>query len=57
MRQLLGILAVVALMFPAIVLADEEKDLINGAKAVETDIECTDGVIHVIDAVILPPSE
>jgi uncharacterized surface protein with fasciclin (FAS1) repeats len=29
---------------------------INGAKVVKTDIECTNGVIHVIDTVILPPS-
>ncbi len=30
---------------------------INGAKVVKTDIECSNGVIHVIDAVILPPSD
>ena len=29
---------------------------IDGAKVIKTDIECTNGVIHVIDAVILPPS-
>lgn len=30
---------------------------INGSvKVVTTDIECTNGVIHVIDAVLLPPS-
>ncbi len=96
MRKHLGILAVVALVFPAMVLADEKKDIvdvitgqtlatdvvgldgkdvktvegstvkiavndgkvtINGAKVVETDIACTDGVIHVIDTVILPPSK
>jgi uncharacterized surface protein with fasciclin (FAS1) repeats len=29
---------------------------LNGAAAVvKTDIECTNGVIHVLDAVILPP--
>jgi uncharacterized surface protein with fasciclin (FAS1) repeats len=29
---------------------------IDGAKVIKTDIECTNGVIHVIDTVILPPS-
>ncbi|MFO0555729.1 MAG: fasciclin domain-containing protein [Polyangiaceae bacterium] len=29
---------------------------INDAKVVTTDIECENGVIHVIDTVILPPS-
>ena len=28
--------------------------MVNGAKVVSTDIQCTNGVIHVIDAVILP---
>ena len=28
--------------------------MIDGAKVVKTDIPCTNGVIHVIDAVILP---
>jgi len=27
---------------------------INGAKVVTTDIQCSNGVIHVIDSVILP---
>jgi len=30
---------------------------INNAKVVKTDIECTNGVIHVIDTVILPPAK
>ena len=30
---------------------------VAGANVTATDIECTNGVIHVIDAVILPPSE
>ena len=30
---------------------------LNGANVVKTDIECTNGVIHVIDAVILPKSK
>ena len=29
--------------------------MINDANVVQTDIECSNGVIHVIDAVILPP--
>ncbi len=29
---------------------------IDGAKVVKTDIECSNGVIHVIDTVIMPPS-
>lgn len=28
----------------------------NSSKVVTTDIECTNGVIHVIDAVIMPPA-
>ena len=31
--------------------------MVDKAKVVKTDIECSNGVIHVIDAVILPPSE
>jgi uncharacterized surface protein with fasciclin (FAS1) repeats len=30
---------------------------INEANVVKTDIECSNGVIHVIDAVLLPPKE
>jgi uncharacterized surface protein with fasciclin (FAS1) repeats len=29
---------------------------INGAKVVTADIQATNGVIHVIDTVIMPPS-
>jgi uncharacterized surface protein with fasciclin (FAS1) repeats len=29
---------------------------VDGAKVIKTDIEATNGVIHVIDSVILPPS-
>jgi uncharacterized surface protein with fasciclin (FAS1) repeats len=28
---------------------------VNGANIIQTDIECTNGVIHVIDAVLTPP--
>ena len=36
-----------------------KKDVVSvdGAKVVTTDIECSNGIIHVIDAVILPASE
>lgn len=33
---------------------NHEKVMVDKAKVVKTDIECTNGVIHVIDAVILP---
>lgn len=31
--------------------------MVNQAKIVKTDIECSNGIIHVIDAVVLPPSD
>lgn len=31
--------------------------MINGAKVIKTDIKCSNGVIHVIDTVILPPEK
>jgi transforming growth factor-beta-induced protein len=31
------------------------KVMINGAQVLKTDIECANGVIHVIDSVIMPP--
>lgn len=30
---------------------------VNGANIVTTDVEASNGVVHIIDAVILPPSE
>jgi uncharacterized surface protein with fasciclin (FAS1) repeats len=33
------------------------KVTVNGANVVKTDILCTNGVIHVIDAVLLPPAD
>ena len=38
------------------VAVKDGKVTIGGANVVKTDIECSNGVIHVIDAVILPPS-
>jgi len=37
------------------IVAKDGKVMINGANVVRTDIVCGNGVIHVIDAVILPP--
>jgi len=37
--------------------AKEGQVTINGAKVIKTDIVCKNGVIHVIDAVIMPPSD
>ena len=31
--------------------------MVDKAKVVKTDIVCSNGVIHVIDTVILPPAE
>ena len=39
------------------IAVDGDSVAVNAAKVVATDIECSNGVIHVIDAVILPPSE
>jgi len=33
---------------------DENGVMINGANVVQADIECTNGVIHVIDSVLMP---
>jgi uncharacterized surface protein with fasciclin (FAS1) repeats len=37
------------------IAVDGDKVTVNGANVTATDIECSNGVIHVIDAVILPP--
>lgn len=39
------------------VQADDKVVMINDAKVIITDIEGSNGVIHVVDAVILPPTE
>jgi transforming growth factor-beta-induced protein len=33
---------------------DADTVMVDNAKVVQTDIECSNGVIHVIDTVILP---
>lgn len=35
----------------------DEGVMLNNAKVVKTDIECSNGVIHVVDAVLLPKAE
>ncbi|PKK83213.1 MAG: Nex18 symbiotically induced protein [candidate division Zixibacteria bacterium HGW-Zixibacteria-1] len=37
--------------------SDDKNVMIDNARVVQTDIECSNGVIHVIDAVILPSME
>jgi uncharacterized surface protein with fasciclin (FAS1) repeats len=41
---------------PVTIAARGGKVTINGANVIKTDIVCGNGVIHVIDAVILPPA-
>jgi uncharacterized surface protein with fasciclin (FAS1) repeats len=41
----------------ALAVKDETLTLNGSAKVVKADIGCSNGVIHVIDAVIMPPSE
>lgn len=41
----------------ALAVKDGSLTLNGGAKVVKADIECTNGVIHVIDAVIMPPAK
>src|SRR4030042_5095240 len=37
--------------------ATEDQLMVNNAEVTDTDIECTNGVIHVIDTVLLPPGD
>jgi len=39
------------------VTVDGETVKVNNAKVIKTDIACSNGVIHVIDTVIMPPAE
>ena len=41
---------------PVNIKVKDGKAMVNGAEVVKTDIVCENGVIHVIDAVILPPA-
>ena len=38
----------------ATIKVDDDGVMVDGAKVVTTDIECSNGVIHVLDSVILP---
>jgi uncharacterized surface protein with fasciclin (FAS1) repeats len=42
---------------PVKIVAKDGKVTVSGANVVKTDIVCKNGVIHVIDAVILPPED
>jgi uncharacterized surface protein with fasciclin (FAS1) repeats len=42
---------------PVKIAVKEGKVTINDANVVKPDIECSNGVIHVIDSVLLPPAE
>jgi len=42
---------------PVTIAVEKGKVKINNATVVKADIECTNGVIHVIDAVLMPPTE
>jgi transforming growth factor-beta-induced protein len=37
------------------IAVEDGKVKINEATVIEADIECANGVIHVIDAVLMPP--
>ncbi len=42
---------------PIAIVVKEGKVTINGVNVIKTDIVCKNGVIHVIDAVLLPPAD
>jgi uncharacterized surface protein with fasciclin (FAS1) repeats len=42
---------------PVKIVTKDGKVTVNGASVIKTDIVCKNGVIHVIDAVILPPEQ
>ncbi len=42
---------------PVIIAVKDGKVMVNGAKVVTTDIACKNGVIHVIDTVLMPPAD
>jgi uncharacterized surface protein with fasciclin (FAS1) repeats len=42
---------------PVKIAVSDDKVKINDATVVKTDIACSNGVIHVIDTVLLPPAE
>lgn len=42
---------------PIEIAVDGDKVTINGVNVIKTNIDCTNGVIHVIDGVLLPPKQ
>jgi uncharacterized surface protein with fasciclin (FAS1) repeats len=42
---------------PIAIVTKDGKVTINGVNVVKTDIVCSNGVIHVIDAVLMPPED
>ena len=56
--QVVGLTSADSVAGPAIAIAVEDGTVVlnDSAKVVTTDIETSNGVIHVIDAVILPPA-
>jgi uncharacterized surface protein with fasciclin (FAS1) repeats len=42
---------------PLKIAVEDGKVTVNGVNVVKTDIDCTNGVIHVIDGVLLPPKK
>jgi len=42
---------------PVTITVDDDKVMVNDAQVIITDIQGSNGVIHVIDAVILPPQD
>jgi uncharacterized surface protein with fasciclin (FAS1) repeats len=42
---------------PVAIVVEDGTVKINGVNVIKTDIECTNGVIHVIDGVLLPPKQ
>jgi uncharacterized surface protein with fasciclin (FAS1) repeats len=42
---------------PLKIAVDGDKVTVNGVNVIKTDIECKNGVIHVIDGVLLPPQK
>ena len=42
---------------PVTIMVDGDKVMINDAQVIITDVETSNGVIHVIDAVLIPPAE
>jgi transforming growth factor-beta-induced protein len=42
---------------PVSIMFDGDKVMVNNSQVIITDIETSNGVIHVIDAVLLPPSD